>query len=250
MGGKIMGKKSLIKQEDVSNILNNCYEAAQKGIGKVSPPIEQFAEDYLCKSKTPEEAAKSMLNNQITKCTTSGFLTGFGGLITLPITIPANVGSVLYVQMRMVACTAYMAGYDLNADQVQTFVYACLAGVSVNEVVKKAGVKVGQKIATNTINKIPGKALTKINQKIGFRFITKFGEKGIVNLGKMIPVVGAVINGSLDYVETKVIADRAYKMFFEGDYTAGDTEQNDVDFDEETETVIISDADASLAPNR
>jgi hypothetical protein len=66
----------------------------------------------------------------------------------------------------------------------------------------------------------------------------------------MIPVVGAVINGSLDYVETKVIADRAYKMFFEGDYSAGDTEQNDVDFDEETETVIMSDADASLAPNR
>jgi hypothetical protein len=103
MGGKIMGKKSLIKQEDVSNILNNCYEAAQKGIGKVSPPIEQFAEDYLCKSKTPE-AAKSMLNNQITKCATSGFLTGFGGLITLPITIPANVGSILYVQRGLMRC--------------------------------------------------------------------------------------------------------------------------------------------------
>ena len=54
----------------------------------------------------------------------------------------------------------------------------------------------------------------------------------------------------LDYLETKVIADRAYKMFFEGDYSAGDTEQNDVDFDEETETVIMSDADVSLAPNR
>jgi hypothetical protein len=183
----------------------------------VSPPIEQFAEDYLCKSQTPE-AAKSMLNNQITKCVTSGFLTGFGGLITLPITIPANVGSVLYVQMRMVACTAYMAGYDLNADQVQTFVYACLAGVSVNEVVKKAGVKAGQKIATNAINKIPGKALTKINQKIGFRFITKFGEKGIVNLGKMIPVVGAVISGGFDLAETKIIANRAYEEFIEGDY--------------------------------
>ena len=32
----------------------------------------------------------------------------------------------------MIACTAYMAGYDLSSDQVQTFVYACLAGVSVN----------------------------------------------------------------------------------------------------------------------
>ena len=86
-----------------------------------------------------------MLKNQILKCTTSGFLTGFGGIITLPITIPTNIGSVLYVQMRMIACTAYLAGYDLKSDQVQTFVYACLAGVSVNQLIKKVGIEVGKK---------------------------------------------------------------------------------------------------------
>lgn len=63
----------------------------------------------------------------------------------MPVSIPANIGSVLYVQIRMIACTAYLAGYDLNADQVQTFIYACLAGVSVNGVVKNAGIKVGVK---------------------------------------------------------------------------------------------------------
>ena len=41
-------------------------------------------------------------------------------------------------------------------------------------------------------------------------------EKGLVNLGKMIPLVGAVINGGFDFVETKVIADRAYNLFFLG----------------------------------
>ena len=145
-----------------------------------------------------------MLKNQVAKCTTSGFITGFGGAITLPITIPANVSSVLYVQMRLVACAAYLAGLQLDSDQVQTFVYACLAGVSVTEVVKQAGIKVGVKVAEKEIEKIHGKALVKINQKIGFRFITKFGEKGIVNLGKLFPGVGAVINGGLDYAETKV----------------------------------------------
>nr|MCR5587797.1 EcsC family protein [Lachnospiraceae bacterium] len=144
------------------------------------------------------------------------------------------------VQMRMVACTAYMAGYDLQSDQVQTFVYACLAGVSVNEVVKQAGVKVGVKVAKSAINKIPGKTLTKINQKIGFRFITKFGQKGIVNLGKMVPGVGAVISGGLDYAETKVIANRAYKMFFENDFSAGDQEIDDtIDYAQDLDAEII-----------
>ncbi len=222
--------KGIISQEEVMKVLDSAYQKSINGIQHVSPPINEFAENYLAKYKTPEIAAKSMLNYQIAKCTTSGFITGFGGAITLPVTIPANIGSVLYVQMRMIACTAYMAGYDVNSDQVQTLVYACLAGVAVNQVVKKTGVKFGEKLAFNAVKKIPGKALTKINQKVGFRFLTKFGEKGLINMGKLIPGVGALINGGFDLVETKVIADRAYKMFFKNDFSEG-------------EEVIISDTD-------
>lgn len=244
-------KKKIITQEDIMKMFDTCYEKSLHGINKVSPSIEQLADDYLKKEKDVKKAAKNMLKNQIAKCTTSGFVTGFGGVITMPITIPANIGSVLYVQMRMIACTAYLAGYDLTSDQVQTFVYACLAGVSINGVVKQAGIKVGVKMAEKAIQKIPGKALVKINQKIGFRFITKFGEKGIVNLGKMIPGVGAVINGGLDFAETKIIADRAYKMFFEGDFSAGDKNSDDeniiIDAEEvqDIEVVEVSDEETN-----
>lgn len=216
-------------------LLDTCYRRVMDGVGKVGVPVEVMAKDYLDKSQSASDAAKSMINTQIVKCATSGFITGFGGAITLPITIPANVGSVLYVQMRMIACTAYLAGYDLESDQVQTLIYACLAGVTVNELLKKSGVKFGEKIATNIISKIPGSFLTKINQKVGFRLITKFGEKGIVNIVKLVPGVGALINGGLDFAETKLIGARAYKWFFEGDFSAEDTDQGEpldiVDFE-------------------
>ena len=123
---------------------------------------------------------------------------------------------IIYI---MIACTSYMAGFDLNSDQTQTLVYACLAGVAVNNVMKQASIKFGVKFANGLIKKIPGKVLTKINQKVGFRFVTKFGTKGIVNLGKLIPGVGAVIGGGLDLVETKIIAKRSYKWFFEQDFS-------------------------------
>ena len=208
--------------DSIMSILDTCYQKAVNGIERVSPPVEKLAEDYLNKYQDPSEAARKMISNQIIKCTTSGFITGFGGLITLPIAVPANVSSVLYVQMRMIACTAYLAGYDLKSDQVQTLVYACLAGVAVNGVLKKAGIQFGQKIAMNLIKKIPGEVLTKINQKVGFRFLTKFGERGLINLGKMVPGVGAVISGGLDFAETKIIAERAYRWFFENDFTVED----------------------------
>lgn len=229
-------ERKTISQEDVMKLLDSCYDKCLNGVPKVSQSVEDMAEDYLKKYQTKEESCKAMLKNQIAKCTTSGFITGFGGIITMPVTLPANVGSVMYVQMRMIACVAYMAGYELNSDQTQTFVYACLAGVAVNELIKQAGIKFGVKFANGLIKKIPGKVLTKINQKVGFRFITKFGTKGIVNLGKMLPGVGAVIGGGLDLVETKVIADRAYKWFFMGDFS-------EVSKEEEDNIIDIEDAD-------
>lgn len=217
-------KKKPVTQEDIMKVLNNCYEKALNGVPKVSPSIEEFAKNYLDKETNNNKAAKAMIKNQVVKCTTSGFLTGFGGIITLPVTIPANVGSVLYVQMRMIACIAYLAGYDLKSDQVQTLVYACLAGVAVTDVIKQAGIKFGIKLTNATIKKIPGRALIKINQKVGFRFITKAGTTGIINLSRVVPVVGAVAGGGIDYFETKAIANRAYKWFFKNDFSVDDNQ--------------------------
>lgn len=229
-----MKNKNKFSQEDILKVLDTCYEKATNGISKISPSIDQLAGDYLSKHASKEEAIKDMLKKQVLKCTTSGFITGFGGAITLPVTIPANIGSVLYVQMRMIACTAYMAGYDISSDQVQTLVYACLAGLSVGEIAKQFGIKFGQKVAVGMIEKIPGKVLTKINQKVGFRLLTKFGEKGLINLGKLVPGVGAVINGGVDFAETKAIAKRAYQMFVE----------NNLDIGEKIDDIIDAEATA------
>ncbi len=224
-----MKTKIKFSQEDILKVLDTCYEKATNGISKISPSIDQLAGDYLSKHTSKEEAIKDMLKKQVLKCTTSGFITGFGGAITLPVTIPANIGSVLYVQMRMIACTAYMAGYDISSDQVQTLVYACLAGLSVGEIAKQFGIKFGQKVAVGMIEKIPGKVLTKINQKVGFRLLTKFGEKGLINLGKLVPGVGAVINGGVDFAETKAIAKRAYQMFVENNFDIGEKVDDIID---------------------
>lgn len=231
-----MGVKEIVSEQDIMKFLDEAYKKVLDGIPRVSPPVKTFAEDYLKKHKTKEAACKSMMKNQIIKCTTSGAIAGFGGLITLPVTLPANIANVLYVQMRMIACTAYMAGYELNSDQTQTFVYACLAGVAVNQLVKKVGIKIGEKVFDNLINKIPGKVLNAINKKVGMRLLTKYGTKGAINLGKLIPGVGAAVGGGLDFLETKIIANRAYKWFFE----------NNLEINDDTEEDIIIEAEARL----
>ena len=238
MEEKTKSKRKSLTQEDLMKLLDACYERCLDGIPKVSPSVADLADDYLSKHSDKEEACKAMLRNQIIKCTTSGALNGLGGFVSMPVTIPANIGSVLYVQMRMISCVAYMADYDLNSDQTQTFIYACLAGVTVNELIKQAGIQFGVKFANSLIKKIPGTALTKINQKVGFRFLTKFGSKGLVNLGKLVPGVGAVVGGGLDLVETKIIANRAYNWYFKGNFSAEDEKKESFIIDvEETDFI-------------
>ena len=229
-----MGHK--ISQEEIMQLLDKLYDQSVQGIAKVSPPIEELANNYLEKDKNIETAAKKFIKFQIAKCTTSGFVSGLGGLITLPVAIPANVGSVMYVQMRMIACLAYMGGYDTDSDQVQTLVYACLAGISLDQVLKNVGIQFGTKVTMSLVRKIPGTVLTKINQKVGFRFLTKFGTKGLINIGKAVPIVGGVISGGFDFAETKLIANRAYKMFIENNFDVLSRDDgNSIEFTDEVE---------------
>ena len=72
-------EKKSISQEDIMKLLDSCYEKVLSGIPHVSPSVEDMANDYLSRN-TPPAAARAMINNQVMKCATSGFITGFGGL--------------------------------------------------------------------------------------------------------------------------------------------------------------------------
>jgi len=201
-----------LTQEQMTETLDIIYDKVVSGLPG-SPNCNELANQYLSKYPERDRAIEKFVSTQVTKCTTSGFVTGFGGFATMIVTLPANITSVLYVQMRMIATIATMCGYNIQDDEVQTLVYVCLTGTALADICKDAGIKFANKITIATIKKLPGKVLTKINQKVGFRFVTKFGSKGIVNLGKMVPVVGAVVGGSFDFVSTKIIAKQAYKTF-------------------------------------
>ena len=163
----------------------------------------------LCYGK----AAEALVANHLVKCTASGVATNCGGVATLPLTVSANVVSVLYFQLRMIAAVAKLGGYDPKTDQVRTIAYVCLAGQSANEVLKSAGVQFGTRFTKASIMKVSGKTITKINRAVGFRLVTRMGKTGVINLHRLVPVVGGIIGGGVDLATTKIIADNAMKMF-------------------------------------
>lgn len=201
-----------ITESKVRSLLDWAYEKSINGIPGTDTAYE-IADNYLSKHDSKDKSIDSLIRWQNTKSVTSGFITGLGGLITLPVAIPANIASVTYVQIRMIAAIAHMKGYDLKDDQVKTFVFVCLTGQSASDILKQAGIKAGTAITKQAIKKLPGEIIKSINKAVGFRLVTKFGEKGVVNLGKAVPLVGGVIGGTVDGVGTNMIGKTAKKLF-------------------------------------
>jgi len=203
-----------LTQSGIMQALDWAYDKSVNGVTGLDS-AEDMANNYLKGSGTLIVKVNSLIRWQNTKAGTSGFITGLGGILVLPIAVPANIASVMYVQIRMIAAIAKMGGYDLKDDRVKTLVFACLAGDAAKDILKETGIIFGTKIATSAVKNISGKTITAINQKVGFRLLTKFGEKGTVNLVKIIPVFGGVVGGTLDIVATNVIGNIARDTFIQ-----------------------------------
>lgn len=211
-------------QEDVTEgkllkTIDWAYDKAVNGGIPNCDTAQELAESYMKRDGNIYDKVNSLIKWQDTKAATSGFVSNIGGLIILPVAIPANIASVIYIQMRMIGAIAYMGGYDLHDDQVKTMVYASLVGNEAKDIIKEAGIQIGTKLTKNMITKISGKSLTKINQKVGFRLVTKFGQKGVINLGKYIPLVGGGIGALFDTLSTHAIGKVAKKLFISADST-------------------------------
>lgn len=206
-----MGENKLTEFK-LMQVLDWSYEKAVNGLPGMET-AEELANKYISKSSSIDDAIDQFISWQQAKCATSGFITGLGGIITLPVSVPANISSVIYIQTRMIATIANMRGYDLKDDQVRTLVYVSLTGQSAADILKQSGIKIGTNLAKSLVKKIPGEVIKNINQKVGFRLLTKFGQTGVINLGKCIPLVGGVIGGTVDAIGTRTIGKTAKKVF-------------------------------------
>lgn len=204
-----------ITQETISKALDWAYEKALSGGIPGTSDAFELAEDYQKQKGDLKDQVNALIRWQNTKSATSGFVTGFGGFAVMPVTIPANLASVLYIQLRMIAAIAIMGGHDVKDDRVRTIAYACLCGNAAADILKDVGVKVGKKFAEQALKKLSGEVVKRINQKVGFRLLTKYGTTGVINLSKAIPLVGGVTGAIFDGISTNITGNTAKKFFIE-----------------------------------
>ena len=96
-----------------------------------------------------------------------------------------------------------------------------MLGSSGAETSKVAVSEVGKSAFKHAIKKVPGTALRRVNRLVKplvgkGRFFTKFGEKGVVNLGKLVPLAGGFVGGTIDAGATYLIGRSANRLLRSG----------------------------------
>jgi len=195
----------------------------EKGLAGVAPlsSAEHLATEYLIDQgyETNDERVDSLINWETTKNFTSGFITGLGGVVSLPLSIPSALGASWLLQARMAGAIAHIYGHDLRADRVRTMILLSLAGDVAKEAMKTSGVKLGDTLTERALAQVPGRVLVEINKRIGVRLLTKAGERGAISLSKAIPIAGGFVGGAFDAVVCRAVG-RTAKSFFRRPWTA------------------------------
>ncbi|WP_084659244.1 EcsC family protein [Ruminococcus sp. YE71] len=204
----------IIDERILLMMLDDLYRKALTGIPKAhSGSVDELASVYMRRYPTDSKAARSLITAQIAKCGASGFLTGLGGFITMPVTMPANISSLMYMQIRMAAAVAKIGGFDISTEETKALVYVCLTGKDAPKILAKIHTETAQKFTAQAADVIPNKVLGSMGHKMDFRFIAKFILKNMVKSINAVPIAGGVFGGAMDVASTKTIGDNAYDLF-------------------------------------
>ncbi|WP_051476954.1 EcsC family protein [Arthrobacter sp. Br18] len=161
-----------------------------------------------------DNVIKKLIVESVEAAGVNGFVTGLGGFIAMPVTVPANMAGALVINARLTAAIAYLRGYDPSDPHVRTVVTLIAVGSNAQQIAKIVGIKAGEKVVINAIKKLPIVLIREINKKVGFTLLAKYGTKrSVITLAKGVPLVGGVIGGGVDATMTGVIGRTARAMF-------------------------------------
>lgn len=193
-------------------LVNRILATGVDGLGPYKSAA-QIADEVLNSHGDVDAAIKHLIKIHRRYVGTSGFTTGIGGVLTLPVTVPADIAVFYMLSARMSGAIAILRGHDINSEEVRSAILLSLLGANAAGVMARVGVEVGRKSALAALRRLPGRVLIEINKKVGFRLLSKFGTKASINLVKGVPLVGGGVGAGVNVVAINQIAKYAQATF-------------------------------------
>ncbi len=201
----------------------------ERGVGPLQGSTG-YAEDRLRRARrngrsgeqASEAAIRRIVREAVGAAGTTGLVTGLGGLVTMPVTVPASLGGNFLINARMVGAIAYLRGYSLTDPHVQAVIGLVVAGARIEKMAAEFGVKVGQqaiqkaaiKAACHAIEAVPVVVIDKVGIRVGYLLVARYGTiRMAAAVYNVVPILGGLAGGAVDASFTRATGAFAMKAF-------------------------------------
>lgn len=193
-----------------SSYVREILELAIDGVGPFRGAVRAADAKLVSAAGDVEAAIKSLADAHVRMAGVQGFVTNVGGLVTLALSIPANVTGLSLLQCHLVAGIAHLRGYDIADPRVRNAVLVCLLGEDhVKSLVNKKQLPGGPMLlATSPVHD------PQLDQMIGSHVTAELlgkvgGRRAVIFVGRRVPLLGGGVGAVADAMSTRNIASYA-----------------------------------------
>lgn len=168
------------------------------------PGARRVASRHLEKRRDVDRAIRDTIEQHLRLAGVQGFVTNLGGIVVMPVAIPANIAGIAVLQLRMTAAIAHLRGYDLSDPRVRAAALMTVLGKDGVE----AGIRSGDLPGTphdvaSGIGPIDPVMLERIAARVTSELVTRIGGKhATLAIAKRVPVVGGAVSAGVDALST------------------------------------------------
>jgi hypothetical protein len=144
-----------------------------------------------------DKLARSYIRSNAQIAGAQGFVTGLGGMITMPVTVPADTVGFLVWLIRATTGTMYAYGFEGESEEGKVQLrLGLLASTGVSQLTVSGSNVLVTQLAKQVMTRPYREAVVQATVKaLAARVGIQLGHK---HFAKAVPVVGGVINGSVN----------------------------------------------------
>jgi hypothetical protein len=203
VGKGLAPKVTVVAPRVTAGFVHQALERAIRGVGPLDGAAKAADKVREEQKGDVDKAIKELIETHVRLAGAQGFLTNIGGLVTMPVAVPANIAGLALIQCRMVAAIAHLRGYDLDDKRVRSGILASLLGEErMLSMIKKKKLP-GTPMAVATAPVYDEHLSTVMANEVAGEMITRMAGKRIAfTVGRRVPVVGGLIGAGTDGFST------------------------------------------------
>ncbi len=161
-----------------------------------------------------DQLARRIVRDKAWRSGLVGAATGLGGLLALPVTLPADVVLSWRIQIAMTYAIAHAYGHDTDAEALKAAAYSILAGESAKESVKRVSAAMAQQAALRALR---GQAKSVVWQQVRRRLLRRTVLRStprlVPRLFKAVPLMGVPIGFVFNWWQARAVGRAAIRHY-------------------------------------